>query len=1212
MPKEKISDVEVVEPKVDGSERNGTLSWLCRHAGQIAKGGIAVVGLLALGGMGYFARSFFAGFFSGGKSAEKGLVAGEPGDAVARSEDLVGFELHDAPIELRDVSATVRKIDFDAVAAKTREDAQAARALDFDALDKQASEDTQDTQSTCALHDTPRSFAQNETLTGHGSPDFTPGNDLTKIWAKAFGGAGNSEARSVQQTEDGGYIVAGYTTSAGAGSPDALIFKLDSSGSKMWAKTFGGAGDDYAYSVQQTTDGGYIVAGWTSNAGTGNFDFLIFKLSSSGGKEWAKTFGGGGNAFSYSVQQTNDNGYIVAGRAKGESFFDLLILKLNVSGSEMWAKTLGRIYNDEFYSVRQTADGGYIVSGTTNSAGAGYRNFLMLKLDEFGNRTWAKTLGVYGVGGVNVAFSVQQTTDSGYIVAGSYYNNVYFIILKFGNSGNLMWTKYFGSGTAETQARSVQQTIDGGYIVAGWTNQAGAGNKDFLILKLGSDGSKRWAKTFGGKNDDCAYSVRQTADGGYVVAGWTSSEGKGSGNILILKLNANGNLRNGCWGQDVSWEMGGEIGILESVAWTTKDAGLILAPADTLVLAGWNLTTTPVCAEIPLINIPIATQTFCCAAGVGKKYSFTLANNTFIDLEGSVLTYNATLNDDSALPAWLRFDPIILSFNGMPSDASAIGNLTVKVIAMPNNPDEANGVDIFTLNVAQTLSATNIAALINYIENTAYTLAPIVITTPSATVAANLTMSDISAGNLTTATSGSVTSTYNPATGLWQARGSRMDVNALFTNLRYQPTANYSGGFNVAVGITDSFGQGLYSTLVAPPFVIPRMIYSNTTRIPLGSSLGVTTDMLSAEDSSVPASSLRFTVSNVAHGQFALVDQLSAIYNFTKQQIADGKIKITQDGTENPMTFGVSVTNGRGLSPITHVIIRINHGPKLDIHPDKIRLTRKEVLVIVPDMINAWPKDHDVPLDPVRFVFTVPDADIQYGRFELLEKPKESITSFTLDGIRRGRVELVSTNDDNPPSFKISVTDGQVSDGPITVNAKFKEPATEPLTSNPIFTLALGAGASAIGAVSWWAIKKKYSAHKKREKYPFANRIRAALNLDIADFESDKGTEFIRTVDVLAQELDKQGINVGRLTHKELQELAIPVADAIRWHTSVRTARRYCMFSSSSIDHKAVREKVSEIANDAARKYREAVAQQAAHTKNTLTEPLISPVIGNA
>nr|MDO8100495.1 fibronectin type III domain-containing protein [Candidatus Njordarchaeota archaeon] len=201
-------------------------------------------------------------------------------------------------------------------------------------------------------------------------------------WNKTYGGTSNDMASSVQQTVDGGYIVAGTTYSFGV-AWDFWLVKTDSNGSQQWNKTYGGANWDAASSVHQTDDG-YIVAGTTYSIGAGGADFWLVKTDSAGNQQWNKTYGGTSTDQAWSVQQTSDGGYIAAGSTAsfGAGFWDFWLLKTDSAGIQQWNKTYGRTGDDEAYSVQQTSDGGYIAAGRTNSSGAGLLDFWLVKTGD--------------------------------------------------------------------------------------------------------------------------------------------------------------------------------------------------------------------------------------------------------------------------------------------------------------------------------------------------------------------------------------------------------------------------------------------------------------------------------------------------------------------------------------------------------------------------------------------------------------------------------------------------------------------------------------------------------------------------------------------------------------------------------------------------------------------------------------------------------------
>jgi uncharacterized delta-60 repeat protein len=309
-----------------------------------------------------------------------------------------------------------------------------------------------------------------------------------------------------------------YDNPAREGSPSASTY---------WAKTYGGTNYDYAFSVQQTSDGGYIVAGATKSFDVDAHKRVwVLKLDSTGSVTWQKAYGGSDDAAS-SVEQTADGGYIVAGTTHsfGAGSYDAWVLKLDPRGSVMWQKTYGGSDWDAAYSIEQTADGGYIVAGETFSFGAGYGDVWVLKLNPIGGVTWQKT---YGGDGTDAAYSVQQTGDNGYIVAGytiSFVAGIYVYdawLLKLNSIGGVTWQKTYGGSDIDS-AYSIEQTADGGYIVAGWTRSFGAGNDDAWVLKLNPTGSITWQKTCGSSYHDYAHSVQQTSDGGYMMAGYIAT-----------------------------------------------------------------------------------------------------------------------------------------------------------------------------------------------------------------------------------------------------------------------------------------------------------------------------------------------------------------------------------------------------------------------------------------------------------------------------------------------------------------------------------------------------------------------------------------------------------------------------------------------------------------------------------------------------------------
>jgi uncharacterized delta-60 repeat protein len=310
-------------------------------------------------------------------------------------------------------------------------------------------------------------------------------------FVKTIGGTDDEEIYSLQQTSDGGYILGGSTNSFGAGSSDMFVVKLDSSGNISWSKTIGGTNSDGIYSLQQTSDGGYILGGWTNSFGAGSSDMFVVKLDSSGNISWSKTIGGTNSDGIYSLQQTSDGGYILGGwtTSFGAGGYDMFVVKLDSSGNISWSKTIGGTNGDVIFSLQQTSDGGYILGGWTTSFGAGGYDMFVVKLNSSGNISWSKTIG--GTNGDGI-YSLQQTSDGGYILGG--WTNSFgagsidMFVVKLDSSGNISWSKTIG-GTNIDYIHSLQQTSDGGYILGGYTTSFGAGSSDMFVVKLTSSGN---------------------------------------------------------------------------------------------------------------------------------------------------------------------------------------------------------------------------------------------------------------------------------------------------------------------------------------------------------------------------------------------------------------------------------------------------------------------------------------------------------------------------------------------------------------------------------------------------------------------------------------------------------------------------------------------------------------------------------------------------
>jgi hypothetical protein len=357
-------------------------------------------------------------------------------------------------------------------------------------------------------------------------------------WERYYGGDDDDYGRSVQQTSDGGYIVTGYTRSFGD-SDQVYLVKTDAHGDTLWTRTYGGARNDDGYSVQQTKNGGYVITGPAYSYGLGG-DAALIRTNASGDTVWTRSFGGtkldGGN----SVRQTLDGGYIMAGVTNsfgnGQQVY---LVRTNASGDTLWTRVFGGAYLDAGSSVEQTKDSGYIVAGTSSSFGTSFEVYF-IKTDAAGDTAWTRT---YGGAQTEFGSAVQQTQDGGYILTGyseSFGDSAQVYLVKATSTGDTVWTRTYG-GTRNDCGSSVRQTQDGGYVVAGYTNSFGAGDRNVYLIKTNASGDTVWTRTFGGGGVDVGLSVQQTSDLGYIVAGYSLSL-RGDFQVCLIKTDENGNV----------------------------------------------------------------------------------------------------------------------------------------------------------------------------------------------------------------------------------------------------------------------------------------------------------------------------------------------------------------------------------------------------------------------------------------------------------------------------------------------------------------------------------------------------------------------------------------------------------------------------------------------------------------------------------------------
>lgn len=364
-------------------------------------------------------------------------------------------------------------------------------------------------------------------------------SQVTTEWTKNYGGINNDEGASVQQTSDGGYIVSGSTHSFGAGNSDIWLLRTDSAGDTLWTKVFGGTGQEFGGAVKETTDNGFILTGHTSSFGAGSGDAWLIKTNSNGDTLWTKTFGGPASDGGSYVQQTSDGGFVICGTTNsfGAGNTDYWMIKTDGNGDTTWNKTYGGIYNDVAFYAQETSDGGYVIVGYRQFSGFDNSDIWLVKTDSNGDTSWTKRFG----GDLNeLPYSAQQTSDDGYIITGYTYSygagsgDVW--LLKTDSNGNLLWSNTFG-GVSNEAGQCVIETSDNGYIVCGFTYSfSSQGDGDVWLIKADSNGSESWKATVGTTNSEVGFSIDQTTDDGFIVCGFAESSVTYDKNVLLIRL----------------------------------------------------------------------------------------------------------------------------------------------------------------------------------------------------------------------------------------------------------------------------------------------------------------------------------------------------------------------------------------------------------------------------------------------------------------------------------------------------------------------------------------------------------------------------------------------------------------------------------------------------------------------------------------------------
>lgn len=363
------------------------------------------------------------------------------------------------------------------------------------------------------------------------------GNHIPAVQWESLLGTGS--ARSVQQTADGGYLVAGWTTGQPGDGSAIFVIKTDAQGNKAWERVLPGNGFSTGYGVIQTGDGGAVVVGDTKSKTRDDHDVSVAKLDARGNETWEKNYGGLGCDYGAAVLQTNDGGYLVAGGTEsfGAGLYDVYLIRLDGQGRQLWQQTYGGKGSDCGYALLQAGDGGYVIAGSSDSTPSGQTNVYLIKVDDNGRLLWERG---YGGDRDSYGWSLLQTGDGGYLIAGETEvvgaagGGFKSYLIRTDAQGSEIWERILGGEDYGT-AYAVWPAGDGGYLLAG--KREAAGGVHYLDVTWNdANGRSELDSIPAGLGVSCAYAGQPTRDGGAIMTGEQLAATGGGQDILLVKL----------------------------------------------------------------------------------------------------------------------------------------------------------------------------------------------------------------------------------------------------------------------------------------------------------------------------------------------------------------------------------------------------------------------------------------------------------------------------------------------------------------------------------------------------------------------------------------------------------------------------------------------------------------------------------------------------
>jgi len=339
-------------------------------------------------------------------------------------------------------------------------------------------------------------------------------------WQRTYDWFGGDVLSRIRKTPDSAYIIVSTNE-----SDDISLCKITPCGNPLWFNIYGGSNDEEGMDVEVTSDGGYVICGYTSSFGAGGSDVYLVRTDSLGDTLWTKTYGGAQNEVAYAIEETSDLGFIVIAytQSYGSGYYDFWILKTDQYGNTLWAKTFGGTGYDFPRDVIETDQGDFVIADYTDSYGVGFDAYL-LKINSSGDSLWAHK---YGGVGYEMIYDLEERHDgNGYVIAGymGAMGTYKFYVVCTDSDGNLVWENNYGGPDGYDMAYAICKTLGNQFLVAGYTESSGAGEKDYWVVCLDAlTGDSLWSKTYGGVGIDIAYDIIESPDIGFIVAGTSIS-----------------------------------------------------------------------------------------------------------------------------------------------------------------------------------------------------------------------------------------------------------------------------------------------------------------------------------------------------------------------------------------------------------------------------------------------------------------------------------------------------------------------------------------------------------------------------------------------------------------------------------------------------------------------------------------------------------------